>query len=234
MHVPVGALLGQQSDARSGQGAMYDDDGWSDAYLEGAASWRNVSWALRGNEASHGAPGASELEVTVHPASGCILAPIEPGQPEVPKDTSSGDTSAGESPRSWRLLLHGVPPPREVLLRRASSGSAGGRGFGSDKGGGGGVGMRGGGDLIPFADPAAAERWRRADSKIAHWSFDSERLCVIVWLFEALHNEALSLSIRMMVVRRFLCWKACLPMSTNATLKAATCVILLAPHTHRR
>ena len=146
----------------SGSGELYEDDGWSDAYSREAVrgehtSWTSLSWKY--------ADGGRELRMTVGASRGCLLhAGGASTEPRLPKPTNAYGDGVGGARRSWRLLLHGMPPPVAASLSSASGG---------------------GPSAVRFADPPTAERLRRSGARDSHlWFFDAERLCVVVWLFD--------------------------------------------------
>ncbi|KAL1512178.1 hypothetical protein AB1Y20_005444 [Prymnesium parvum] len=183
--VPVRAVGEASAAVRRGEGALYDDDGWSNAYLtEEGVSWRRASWEIRDGPEGMASEGRQELELVVHPASGSLTSKGEPGQPSAGPTT---DVSARGSPlRSWRVLVHGVPPPVDMQLC-APSGNASAISTAAR------ASEACAAQALPFAEPAASERWRRGDQKIAHWSFDSQRLCVVIWLFDTKFHERVTL-----------------------------------------
>ena len=160
----------------SGVNSLYEDDGWSDRYKDGASggatAWTELSWRLgSAAAASSGGKGGDEYElrITIGGASGCLFsmdaaaegALVEPGQPEI---------GAGVA-RSWRLLLHGAPPPRTVHV----------------------VGRT----QLRFADAPMVERLRRADTRTEDvWYWDAERLCVGVWVFDVAALDGTELILR--------------------------------------
>lgn len=167
---------GQQEAAWRGSAEMYEDDGWSYQYMRdgGATARTTLSWRAESQVAAGAAQrGPVDVRVTVHAARGCLhtVSPEmmdEPGQP--PSDVTPGVR------RSWRLLLHGVPPPLRASLRRAVGPPLGARADDDDPSE----------TQLHFADPAAVERMRRshATTEPGVWLVDAERLCLVVWLFD--------------------------------------------------
>ena len=142
--------------------------------------------AEAGAEAAGAAAGAAAdvmLRVRLEPTQGCfahtaLADAAEPLQPQpTPEEQGNG------RPRSWRLLLHGVPPPTRLQLWRGGGGAAvranesaglwpeGAWGLRSRRVGHGRVVVV----ELPFAPPATRERWRRADARVPHWGFDGSR-----------------------------------------------------------
>ena len=152
--------------AREGRAELYEDDGWSTQYRHGNSSTARTTLSHRYVRAA-ASSDTDELHVSIHAVRGCLhaVAPEafdEPGQPR----SCGHATSTPQQPRtrSWRLLLHGVPPPASGSVRGADGKPD---------------------TPIRFVDPPTAERRRRADDRSEPiWFFDAERLCVVVWLFD--------------------------------------------------
>ena len=205
---------------RRGEATLYEDDGWSDAYRRGESSTQRASWAWEAVAAggtagaaaaaagaasgagaevgvaaglAAGAAAGVVLRVRLEPAQGCfahtaLADTVEPLQPQpAPEEQGKG------RPRSWRLLLHGVPPPTRLQLRRGGGSDGSGAGAAVRANESAGLwpeGAWGLGSLrahasdsdsdglveLPFAPPATRERWRRADARVPHWGFDGSRL----------------------------------------------------------
>ena len=214
---------GAASAALHGSGELYEDDGWSNRYRhdDGATSRTTLSWRVDGASDTQASDLIRvELVVVVHAARGCLQnlkpgAMSEPGQPR-----SGGGGGGGSGRRSWRLLLHGVPPPVSASVRRTDApgstantngSNADGEGGGAEGGGEGGGG--GGGErTLRFVDPPAAEMRRRSDERADHlWWIDPDRLCLAVWLFDLPSTESFELRLVLDGEATALAAKAVLP-----------------------
>lgn len=183
----LGALAEPEPAAATWRGSadMYEDDGWSYRYMrdDGATARTTLSWRAESQAAAGAAQRARiHLWVTVHAARGCLHSASrgaldEPGQP--PSDAPPSGR------RSWRLLLHGVPPPLVASVGGAARPSSA---VGADT-------DHSDGRQLHFVDPAAAERLRRsrATSEPGVWLVDAERLCLVVWLFDTPSTETIEL-----------------------------------------
>ena len=107
--------------------------------------------------------------------------------------SGGGPHGRADAARSWRLLLHGVPPPTRVRLWRQAGATAAATTATTTAAAAKEEPPVHEELLVPFASPAARERWRRSDARAAHWGYDAERLCVVVWLFSQAADEALTI-----------------------------------------
>jgi hypothetical protein len=136
----------------AGAARLYEDDGWSQAYRSGSSRRTGVWWDV----ARAGADAAAGWDLTLafERVVGCTagLSSAE-GHEDDDGSAEGGEARHGAAPsRSWRLLVHGVPPPSEVTLQR----------YGRDDS------PINGSAALQFADPATAERLRRAGEHARH------------------------------------------------------------------
>ena len=171
-----------------GSAAMYEDDGWSEAYTgDHGSQTTKVSWQLVHVAGQGGRATVTErLRLVIHPAEGCLFAAPaeqavapEPGQPPLQPVFTPGPQpgpAADASPyarRSWRLVLHGLAPPRRVLV--------------STPGELGVLDELGEPDehVARFASLADFERQRRRGARQRPiWTLDAEQLSLVLWIFD--------------------------------------------------
>ena len=157
----------------AGRGELYEDDGWSTAYAHEAVGGEHTS---RTTVVWRYAANGRELRVTIEPPRGCLLRFGPSTEPRLPSGRSYDPTGSRGWRRSWRVLLHGLAPPRDAEI--IVGGAAGGAKRVS----------------VRFADPPTAERLRRSGARDEPlWWFDPERLCVVLWLFDLAADAAAEL-----------------------------------------
>ena len=179
----------------------YTDD--NDAADDPKTSWNGIepprAWGAHSSRIKlawrYGWP--YQLRLAIGPSRGCLFRQVagdanhprvaldqEPGLPKPnaaewePMDTTSHlhrRSEGGGVGRTWRIVLHGLPPPLSATLQLDAASLA----------------CTAGESVCPppqpivFVSPPEAERRRRSGDRTEPvWVYDAEKLCVVIWLFD--------------------------------------------------